>query len=115
MTDNIYWTIVATIKDGQLEKLKSAIEPMVDATRTEKGALSYDFWLSDDLKKVYVFECYQNSDAVLAHMENVGGLLGAFFECVDLEPLVILGDCSQALKETFAAFGASHVTALNSL
>jgi len=115
MTDNIYWTIAATIKDGQLEKLKSAIEPMVDATRTEKGALSYDFWLSADLKKVYVFECYQNSDAVLAHMENVGGLLGAFFECVDLEPIVILGNSSQALKDAFAAFGASHVTALNSL
>jgi len=115
MTDNIYWTIVATIKDGQLEKLKSAIEPMVAATRTEKGAMSYDFWLSDDSTKVYVFERYRNNDAVLAHMGNVGDLLGAFFECVDLEPIVILGNSSQALKDAFAAFGASHVTALNSL
>ena len=115
MTDNIYWTIGAQIKDGHLENMKKAIESCVEVTRTEPGVLSYDFWLSDDSAKVYIFERYQNSDAVLAHMGNVGDLLGAFFECVNLEPIVIMGDCSQTVKEAFAAFGASHVTALNSL
>ena len=48
VTENIYWTITGKVKDGELENMKKAIEAMVVATRTEDGAISYDFWLSDD-------------------------------------------------------------------
>ena len=45
VTENIYWTITGKVKDGELENMKKAIEAMVVATRTEDGAISYDFWL----------------------------------------------------------------------
>ena len=53
ITENIYWTITGKVKDGELENMKKAIEAMIVATRTEDGAISYDFWLSEDsLKKI---------------------------------------------------------------
>jgi quinol monooxygenase YgiN len=48
ITENIYWTITGKVKDGELENMKKAIQAMVVATRKENGAISYDFWLSED-------------------------------------------------------------------
>lgn len=115
MTENIYWTIRATVVEGKLEDLKAIVEKTSAATRTEAGALSYDFWLSEDNKRLFLHERYTNSEAVLAHMANVGPLLPDFFACVEMEPIVVLGACSDALKEAFAAFGVLHVTFLAGL
>ena len=115
VTENIYWTITGKVKDGELENMKKAIEAMVVATRIEDGAISYDFWLSDDDTTLYIHERYKDSEATLEHMKNVGNLLPAFIGCVDLEPITIIGNCSTELKQAWEAFGAKHVKILNCL
>ena len=115
VTENIYWTITGKVKDGELENMKKAIEAMVVATRTEDGAISYDFWLSEDDTTLYLYERYKDSEATLEHMKNVGNLLPAFINCVDLEPITIIGNCSNELKQAWEAFGAQHVKILNCL
>ena len=115
ITKNIYWTITGKVKDGELENMKKAIEAMVVATRTEDGAISYDFSLSDDDTTLHIYERYKDSEATLEHMKNVGNLLPAFIGCVDLEPITIIGNCSNELKQAWEAFGAQHVKILNCL
>ena len=94
VTENIYWTITGKVKDGELENMKKAIEAMVVATRTEDGAISYDFWLSEDDTFLYLHERYKDSEATLEHMKNVGNILAAFICFVDLEPNTIIGNYS---------------------
>ena len=48
-------------------------------------------------------------------MKNVGNLLPAFINCIDLEPITIIGNCSNELKQAWEAFGAQHVKILNCL
>ena len=115
ITENIYWTITGKVKDGELENMKKAIEAMVVETRTEDGAMSYDFWLSEDDTTLYIDERYKDSQATLEHMKNVGNLLPAFIGCVDLEPITIIGNYSTELKHAWKAFGAKHVKILNCL
>ena len=115
VTENIYWTITGKVKDGELENMKKAIQAMVVATRKENGAISYDFWLSEDDTILYIHERYKDSEATLEHMKNVGNLLPAFIGCVELEPITIIGNCSIELKQAWEAFGAKHVKILNCL
>ena len=115
ITENIYWTITAKVRAGELENMSRAIEQLVAATRKEKGVIYYDFWLSDDNSTIYIHERYKDSNATLDHMENVGNLLPAFIACIDIEPITIMGNCSNDLKQAWEAFGAKHVKILNCL
>ena len=115
ITKNLYWTIIGKVKDGELENMKKAIEVMVLTTRTEDGAISYDFWLSEDVTTLYVHERYKDSEVTLEHMKNVGNLLPAFLGCVEMELITIIGNCSSELKQAWEAFDAKHVKILNCL
>ena len=48
-------------------------------------------------------------------MNNVGNLLPAFIVCVDLEPITIIENCSNELKQAWENFGAKHFKILNCL
>jgi quinol monooxygenase YgiN len=113
MTENIYWTINATIKEGCLEGLKEHIVKMVEITKTEEGALNYEFWLNDDSTRIFIHERYVNSEAAIAHIQNVGPHLGPFLDAVEMDPIVILGNLSDEGKAAFAPFGASYTQDLN--
>ena len=57
-----------------------------------------------------MFERYINSDACLLHFENISEDLPVFFECVELDPIVVLGEVSDTLKKEFKRLGASFTT-----
>lgn len=113
MNDNIHWTIHATIKEGRLEGLKEHIVKMVEMTKTEKGALNYEFFLNGDKSRIFIHERYADSEAAIAHVQNVGPHLGPFLDAVEMDPIVIFGKLSDAGKEAFAPFGASYTNNLN--
>ena len=113
MNNNIHWTINATIKEGRLEGLKEHIVKMVEMTKTEEGALNYEFFLNDDNTRIFIHERYANSEAAIAHVQNVGPHLGPFLDAVEMDPIVIFGDLSDEGKTAFAPFGASYTNHLN--
>ncbi|MGB0590013.1 MAG: putative quinol monooxygenase [Myxococcota bacterium] len=115
MTNNIYWTIDATVKEGRLADLKEHFKLMIEMTSREAGALSYDFWLSDDETRVFIHERYADNEAALAHVQNVGAHLGPFLDAIEMAPLVLLGPVNDAVKAVFDGFGASYTTFLGGL
>ena len=115
MTNNIYWTISTTVKEGRLAGLKEHFAKMIATTSTEPGALSYDFWLSEDETRVHIHERYVDNDATVAHVQNVGEHLGPFLDAVEMDPLVILGPVNDEVKAIFDGFGASYTTFLGGL
>ena len=108
MTKNIYWTLSGNIKDQKIEDLKLFLDKILTKTKTEKGCLNYEFWFSEDNKKLYIFERYADSNSCLAHIKNISKCLPTFFECVDLDPVVILGDATVSVREVFDTMNASY-------
>ena len=108
MTKNIYWTLSGNIKDNKIGDLKIFLSDILTKTRTETGCLNYEFWFSEDQRKIYLFERYADSESCLAHIKNINKDLPIFFECVDLDPIVILGNANFAVRDVFDKMNASY-------
>ena len=101
--NEIRLTAKFTIQNGKSEEFKSIASKCVVAVReNEKGksCSQYDWFFSADGKICHVLETYANSDAVIAHMANVGELLGQLLQISSLSG-DIYGELSDELQEAF--------------
>ena len=64
------------IKDGALEQVRAYLPQFVEMTQSEPGCLYYGFTLNGN--DLHCREGYANAEGALAHLENVGELLGEF-------------------------------------
>jgi quinol monooxygenase YgiN len=105
------------IHKGKLNEFKNiASACIVAVTKNEKGkgALQYDWFFSPDNSECVVRETYVDSGAVLAHMGNVGELLGQLLGMCDFE-LEIYGDMSVELQKAAAALNPKVYSFYNGL
>ena len=108
MTKNIYWTLSGNIKNNKIKDLKVFLENVLTKTEIEIGCLNYEFWFSEDNRKIYIFERYADTECCLAHIKNISKDLPIFFECVDIDPIIILGDATVAVRKIFDKMNASY-------
>ena len=62
------------VRAGKIQELKALCERLVEKTKTEPSCLYYGFSFNGDI--VFCSEGYEDAHAVLAHLQNVGALLG---------------------------------------
>lgn len=91
------------IAPGDLAEFKQLAAQLLERTKGEAGALRYDWFLNADETKCVVRETYENFDAVLAHMANVGELLGKLAELGGGLEIEGFGPASPQLAEAAAA------------
>lgn len=99
--------ITATLPNIAAENLaafKEVAARALELTRAEATTLQYDWFFSDDETRCVVRETYANSDAVLAHLANVGELIGKLAELGGGLEIEAFGDPSPELLEAAAAF-----------
>jgi len=85
------------IQQGKLDDFKLVAEKCVQSVREkDKGTLQYDWFLNEDQMLCKVHEKYQDSEAVLEHMGNLGDTLGELLSLCDLS-LEIFGSPSEDL------------------
>jgi len=92
------------IHPGKIEEFKKIASDCVVAVAKKekgKGAIQYDWFFSPDNSECVVRETYADSNAVLAHMGNVGELLGQLFTMSDFE-LEVYGNPSEELQQAAA-------------
>ena len=107
MTNYIRSVAEVSIVAGKLDEFKKiATEAIERVEANEPDTLSYEWFFNDDESKCYLLEWYKNSEAVLAHLENIGDLLGSLVEISSTNRLEIYGDPSEALRQTLEPFGA---------
>ena len=111
MTNNVYWLLELSIKDGELDNFTALMQEMVGATQNdEPGALNYEWWLSDDKSTCHIYERYADSDATMIHLGNFGGKFAErFMGCVDPTRFMVYGNANGQVKEALAAFGAVYM------
>lgn len=88
--------------EGELETFKALLPQFVEKTATEENCLYYDFTIHGD--EIFCREAYVGGEGVIAHIENVGEILGRALENADLTRIELHGPAEELekVKATFA-------------
>jgi hypothetical protein len=111
-TSDTCCTIVPYFKphDGKYEDFKATCPQFVALTKKEEKVLYYGFSFSEEL--IHCREGYADAEGVLAHLDNVGELLGKALEISELVKLEIHGPADELakLKEPLAHLPIEYYT-----
>jgi quinol monooxygenase YgiN len=92
------------IAPGNLAEFKEVAARALELTKGEATTLQYDWFFSEDETTCVVRETYASSDAVLAHVANMGDLIGKLGELGGGLEIEAFGDPSPELLEAAAVF-----------
>lgn len=84
------------IHDGKLAEFKALGPRFVEKTKPEPKCLYYAFSFDGDL--AHCREGYVDADGILAHLENVGALLGEALKIADLTRLEVHAPAAEIEK-----------------
>lgn len=93
------------VNPGQLDNFKAGMAAFVERTRSEPGCVHYAFSVNADEGLVHCREGYDNAAALLAHLDNVGALLGEALKISSIARLEVHGPAAELaqLREPMAA------------
>ena len=94
------------IRDGKLEEFKRIASQCMQVVRTkDTGTLQYESYFNEDQTERLVLERYRDSESLLKHHKNVGGLMDALLKtCTGSGEL-----CGTATPELLKALEGSPV------
>jgi quinol monooxygenase YgiN len=84
------------VSPGNVEPFKKLCEQLVEKARNEPKCLYYGFSFCED--QAFCREGYEDSEGVLAHLENVGPLLQEALQISDLTRLEVHGPEGELAK-----------------
>ena len=84
------------IHAGKLEAAQSMLPAFVAKAESEEKNLYYEFTLNGD--ELFCREGYVGAEGVMAHLDNVGALLGELLKIGDLQRLEIHGPAAELEK-----------------
>lgn len=84
------------IHDGQVDAFKALCEQFVEQTDKEDKVMFYGFSFDGDA--AHCREGYQDADGVLAHLDNVGAILGEALKIADITRLEVHGPAAEVDK-----------------
>lgn len=110
MGDQVSWLLELVVKPGELDKFRALMHEMVGSTRAEPGALSYEWFVSEDGKVVQIYERYADSAAVLTHLRGFGDKFAErFLAMVEPTRFTVFGAPSDEAKAALDGFGATYL------
>ncbi len=83
-------------KPDKLAEAKAVLPRFVATTAAESLVLHYDFTINGD--EIHCREAYVGADGLLAHVENIGGVLAEFLKLVDLVRLEVHGPAAELAR-----------------
>ena len=84
------------INEGQFEAFKALGPRFVERTRNEPGCVHYAFSFAG--RSAHCREGYDNAEAVLAHLQNVGELLGEALKIAQIVRLEVHAPAAEIEK-----------------
>ena len=85
------------LQPGKLEAFREIFKEFVAKTSTEEGCLYYDFSLMNE-EVVFCREAYVGAEGLLAHVENVGGVIAKVLEISELIRVEVHGGAEELAK-----------------
>jgi len=113
MSENVYWVIELAVNPGRFEDLKTLVAELLEANRKEVGFLTCEFAISDDRQVCHIYERFEDSAAMISHMQSFGPKFAErFFAILKPTRIVIYGTPSAEVKEAVAEFNPIYMTPL---
>ena len=108
MTENVYWLLETSVKEGELENVKSLMNEMIEQTKAnEPGTIGYEWSISEDGKYVTLYERYKDSAAALIHMDSFGkNFASRFMKMLEIKKFVVYGSPNEAAAKALTSIGA---------
>lgn len=92
----------ANVSSSNLAEFKKVATQALEIAKGEPGVLQYDWFLDDTQTVCVVRETYQDSEALLAHVTNMSGVLDTLSELGGGCELAIFGDPSPLFVDATA-------------
>ena len=109
MSRTVSWNLQLSVREGQLDVVRTLMDEMVASTLEESGALGYEWFLSDDGKTCHINERYADSGAALVHAGNFGSKFAErFLACFEPTGLSVYGDPSAEARSALDGLGAVY-------
>jgi len=101
---HVAWMFELTVRDGREADLRALSAEMAEATqRNEPGTLDYEWYVSDDGRRLHLFERYADADAAMAHIATFGErYMARFFDVLAPERLTLYGAPDERVRGAFA-------------
>jgi quinol monooxygenase YgiN len=105
-SDDIVWTITLDLAEGQDEAFNTLMADMVESTKAEAGAKSYEWHRSGNT--IHINERYETNDDAGIHLANFGANFAERFLAI-LTPtgLQVYGPAAGEVREGLAGLGAN--------
>jgi len=87
-----------SINDGQDKEFERLVTEMVGkVVGNEPGTLDYGWYLSADGRTCTIVEAYQDGDALMTHMANIGALFQSLMENCQVTRVNVYGNAPDEL------------------
>ena len=107
MTNEIQYTIEWTIKPDQLDAFKELAKKVISMVQdNEPDMKGYQWYFNSDESKCYTSEWVADSEAILAHIGNVGEELPKLLAHCDITRFEVFGNINQQAREALEGLGA---------
>ena len=113
MSTIISWDLQLAVKEGRLEDFRNLMHEMVESTLAEPGALTYEWFLSEDGSTCHIYERYADSEAVMVHLGTFGSRFAErFLSCVQPTAFYVYGGPGDEVRVALDGFGAVYLNTL---
>jgi quinol monooxygenase YgiN len=104
MSENVNFLFELAVNPGRFDDLKALMPELVEANRKEVGMLTQEWAITDDQQICHLYERFQNSAAVMTHMQSFGdNFAKRFFEIFKPTRVVVYGTPSEEVKNALSA------------
>jgi len=110
MSTIVSWNLQLAVRDGRLDDFRSLMNEMVESTRAEAGARTYEWFITEDGAACHIYERYADSGAAMVHLGTFGSVFAErFLSCVEPTGFSVYGDPSDAVRGVLDGFGAVYL------
>jgi len=110
MSTELYSLVQAKITTDNIQAFKAQAKKMKDATENEIGTISYDFFINEEKRQVFIVEKYADDKAFMAHMAKFtqAEFIPELLTMQELTSLEMLGPVTEEIDEFFAKGGWAY-------
>ncbi|MCP4385036.1 MAG: hypothetical protein GY798_27095 [Hyphomicrobiales bacterium] len=111
MTDTIFVVVETAIADGKAEEMKKICDTAVEIAQSKEiGTLSFNQYFKSDNTASVSLELYENSDALMTHMDNAARDIHHVGEIATVTRIDIFGEVDDRVKAFFQPYKANFHT-----
>ena len=113
MSTEIYSLVESKIMTDDIQAFKAQAKKMKDATEDEIGTISYDFFIDEERREVFIVEKYADDKAFMAHMDQFlqEDFIPKLLTMMELTCLRMLGPVTEEIDD-FLPKADGHMTAI---